>query len=296
MSNEEEPDYAEPQRQVQRWLGRNLLSLQQSERMLKALLVDSQVSVRMAATAGEQPHVTRTYEREKVAGMTLGGLVSLFCSDVVLSEGPRAPEKKEPEEAGNQIAFDTRFSFVLSKEVHAELEAFMREMVQTRNELVHHLNDRFELISLNGCTEALAYLQHCYERSERFRLRLQEIAEWMLETRQSLQQVFATKGFQKIVFKGKLPLQGSPMMDAMQVAFTACGRDDVGYVDLHAFTTWLEQHRPDESYEKYGRVSWAQLIHESGNYRIQRMDGEGNKIAARVVQRARQGVLPQLAP
>lgn len=296
MKHEEEPDYAEPQRQVQRWLGRNLLSLQQSERMLKALLADSQISMRMPATAGESPHVTRTYEREKVAGMTLGGLVSLFCSDVVVPEGQSASEKKEPEEAGNQIAVDARFSLALNKEAHAELEAFMREMVQTRNELVHHLNDRFELISLNGCTEALVYLQNCYERTERFRLRLWEIAEQMQESRQYLQQAFATREFQQILFAGKLPLQGSSMMGAMQAAFVACGGQDTGFVDLHAFTAWLAQHRPQEGYEKYGRVSWAQLIHESGSYRILRMDGDGNRIAARVVQRALQGALPELAP
>lgn len=284
MSNEEEPDYAEPQRQVQRWMGRCLISLQQSERMLKALLVDSQISARMPVATGEQPHVTRAYEQEKVTSKTLGGLVSLFCSDVVSVARTPVSDEKVLEESVRQMTFDVRFSMTLDKFEHEKLVASMREMVQMRNDLVHHLIERFDFFSLGGCLEALAYLQQCYARAEIFRETLKSVGEGMLASGQYFREMLGSEAFQKFLTTGKVPLQGSSMMDAMQIAFAACGGLDSGSVPLNALTDWLERHRPEESYEAYGRVSWAQLIHESKSYCIQRTDGAGNKITAQVVR------------
>ena len=291
MSNEEEPDYAEPQRQVQRWMGRCMISLQQSERMLKALLVDSQISMRMPAAAIGPPHITRAYEQGKVANMTLGGLVGLFCSEVMVAEAREEPEVVS-EEFPSQLAFDTHFSISVDQAEHVKLIASMREMVQLRNDLVHHLIERFNLTCLEGCADALAFLQSAYERAENFRKQLNQFGEQMLVSRQHIQELLTSKSFLNFLTTGKAPLSCTSMMDAMKAAFDACGGQKSGFVLLHAYTAWLEQHRPDENYEKYDRVSWAQLIHESGVYRIQRQDTEGNKIAARVVPHLSQGATP----
>lgn len=295
MNNEEEPGYAEPQRQVQRWLGRCLLSLQQSERMLKALLVDSQLSVRIPVAAYGPPHVSRGYEQEKVAGMTLGGLVSLFCGDVVVAE-PKAKTEDASEEPSNQLAFDMRFTINLDQAEHVTLAASMKEMVQLRNDLVHHLTERFKLTCLDGCTDALNFLQCSYERIENFRKQLNVFGEQMLASRQHFQELLATKPFQNFLTTGKVPLLGTSMVDAMQAAFDECGGQESGFVLLDVYTTWLEQHRPEESYETYGRVSWAQLIHESDLYRIRRTDESGNKMAARVIPVSRQDAARSLSP
>lgn len=295
MNNEEEPDYAEPQRQVQRWLGRCLLSLQQSERMLKALLVDSQLSVRIPVAASGPPHVSRAYEQDKVAGMTLGGLVSLFCCDVVVAE-PKAKTEDASEETSNQLAFDMRFSRSLDQAEHVKLAASMREMVQLRNDLVHHLTERFKLTCLDGCTDALNFLQCSYGCIENFRKQLNDFGEQMQACRQHFQEFLATKAFQNFLRTGKVPLLGTSMIDAMQAAFDACGGREAGFVLMDVYTAWLEQHRPEESHEKYGRVSWAQLIHESDLYRIRRTDESGNKMAAHVIPVSRQDAVRSLSP
>ena len=192
MSDEEEPDYAEPQRQVQRWMGRCMISLQQSERMLKALLVDSQISMRMPAAAIGPPHITRAYEQGKVANMTLGGLVGLFCSEVMVAEA-REETEVVSEEFPNQLAFDTHFSISVDQAEHVKLIASMREMVQLRNDLVHHLIERFNLTCLEGCADALAFLQSAYERAENFRKQLNQFGEQMLVSRQHIQELLTAK-------------------------------------------------------------------------------------------------------
>lgn len=282
--NQKEPDYAEPQRQVQRWLGRCMLSLQQSERMLKAFLVDSQFSVCMPIVTSGPPHVARAHEQGKVATMTLGGLVSLFCSDVIVEKGQLKTSENTQEKSVHQLVFDTRYSIPLEKAEHEQLVTSMREMVQIRNELVHHLVERFDLISLEGCVEAQAFLQQNYERIEAFRKQLQSYGEHMSAMRQHLQDVLTIESLQSFLATGRVPLKGTSMMDAMKIAFASCAQN-CDSVPLNTFTTWQEQHRPAESYEQYGRVSWAQLIHESGVFRIQRSDEEGHKIVPRVVRR-----------
>ena len=67
LIDQSEPAYAEPQRQVQRWLGRCMLSLQQSERLLKALLHHSDVTAIHSGRGGKSTtafEVNRAFEKK----------------------------------------------------------------------------------------------------------------------------------------------------------------------------------------------------------------------------------------
>lgn len=206
-----EPDYAEPQRQVQRWLGRCMLSLQQSERLLKALLHDSDFTAIHSGRAGEDLaafEVSRTFEQERVANMTLGGLVTAFFGGVAVDSGCTSGERTQKNLPVDRLSMRNSFRWSVTSEALQALQGSMREMVGLRNDWVHHLVDRFDLTDVNGCAQALDDLQTGYEKAERFRLELLGIARHMDEARRQMSAFWASPQGRAMLLSGKVPLDG----------------------------------------------------------------------------------------
>ncbi|MFY3383742.1 OST-HTH/LOTUS domain-containing protein [Paracidovorax sp. MALMAid1276] len=280
-----EPPYAEPQRQVQRWLGRCMLSLQQSERFLKAVLHDAEVTAVHSGRAGDGAAVyeeSRAFKKERLASMTLGGLVSAFFGEVV--SDTEAPSEGLKEPALPDDRFSVRFSFrvSLSSQTFEKLQASMREMVSLRNEWVHHLVDRFNLTSVEGCAQALEHLQTGYETAERFRLEIQGIAKVMVEHRRSAAEFFASPAGRAAIFGEKIPLESTSLFHALRGAMDGVVLNDDGTVPLSELLEKLRSSHPDEMPENYGYASWQQVIHESRIFGMVRRDPEGRKITPRV--------------
>lgn len=280
-----EPDYAEPQRQVQRWLGRCMLSLQQSERLLKALLHDADVSAVHSGREGEGAaafDVRRAFEKERLASMTLGGLVSAFCGDVTVGGNAASDIQSRHDVPDNKLSISWNFKLALDESRLETMQSSMREMVRLRNEWVHHLVDRFDLQSLNGCLRALEDLQAGFEKAERFRLELVGVAKAMVNAREYLAEFHSSAEGQKMLMTGKLPLEGSAILSALLIAVRESRQVDGGFVLLSDVLKTLAESHPQERPEDYGYVSWPQLIHESGAFSIVRRDSSGSRIPPRV--------------
>jgi hypothetical protein len=89
----------------------------------------------------------------------------------------------------------------VSPEEFEALQSSMREMVDLRNQWVHHLVEQFNLTSVDGCAQALENLQQGYEKAERFRLKLQGIGKGIVE---------ASEQMSAIVAKPSCPWAASP--------------------------------------------------------------------------------------
>jgi hypothetical protein len=279
-----EPAYAEPQRQVQRWLGRCMLSLQQSERLLKALLHDSEFTAVHSGRAGEGAaafEVSRSFEKQRLAVMTLGGLVSAFLGEVVSYDKAPSDAKKERDFPEDRMSMRFSFRQSISSETFESLQASMREMVTLRNEWVHHLVDRFDLTSIEGCAQALGNLQAGYDKAERFRLELQGVAKGMVEASKAMAVFYASPQGAAVLLGGKVPLESTSLLNALREAFQ--GSVSVGGVDgtalLSEVLEKLNSLHPNEKPENYGYASWPQVIHESGEFGMVRRDSEGRKIS-----------------
>lgn len=280
-----EPDYAEPQRQVQRWLGRCMLSLQQSERLLKALLHDADVSAVHSGREGEGAaafEVRRAFEKEKLASMTLGGLVSAFCGDVTVGGNAASDIQSRHDVPDNRLSISWNFKLALDESKLEAMQSSMREMVRLRNEWVHHLVDRFDLQNLNGCVRALEDLQAGFEKAERFRLELAGIAKALVNAKEHFAAFHSCAEGQKMLMTGKLPLEGSSILSALLSAVRESRQVDAGVVWLSDVLKTLAESHPQERPEDYGYVSWLQLIHESGAFSIVRRDSSGSRIPPRV--------------
>ena len=284
LIDQPEQAYAEPQRQVQRWLGRCMLSLQQSERLLKALLHDTHVTAIHSGRGGEGTvafEVSRAFEKKQLASMTLGSLVTAFLDGVVSDGEIPAGKRKEQDLPDDRLSIRTSFQWSISPENSEALQSSMREMVLLRNEWVHRLVDRFDLTSLDGCAQALGTLQAGYDKAERFRLELQGVAKAWVKASESMAAFCASPQGSALLLGGKVPLESTPLLNALRDAVQ--GSVAVGDVDATVlFSEVLEKLHflhPEEKPENYGYASWPQVIHESGVFDMVRRDPEGRKIS-----------------
>ena len=216
-----EPDYAEPQRQVQRWLGRCMLSLQQSERLLKALLHDADVTAVHSRREGEGAaafEVSRAFEKERLASMTLGGLVTAFFGDVVADGSTSSDKRKERVLPDDRLSIRHSVRWTLLPEEFEALQSSMREMVDLRNQWVHHLVEQFNLTSVDGCAQALKNLQQGYEKAERFRLKLQDIGKGIVEASKQMSAIVASPHVHGLLFHGKVPLESTALLQELGLA------------------------------------------------------------------------------
>ena len=284
--NQAEPDYAEPQRQVQRWLGRCMLSLQQSERLLKALLHDADVTAVHSGRAGEGAaafEVSRAFEKERLATMTMGQAVLAFFGEVVTqAEVPSDTKKKERDLPDDRLSMRFSFRQSISSEYFEALHASMREMVALRNRWVHNLIDQFDLTSLEGCAQALEHLQEGYSKAERFRLELHEIGKGVIAVGEQIAAFFASPQGRAALFGDKIPVESTPLLNALRDAVEGAASASDGTVLLSAMLEKLHALHPHEKPENYGYASWPQVIHESRVFGMVRRDAEGRKIPPRV--------------
>lgn len=262
-----------------------MLSLQQSERLLKALLHDANVTMVHSGRAGEGAaafEVSRAFEKERLASMTLGSLVSAFLGDVVTNAEAPSDTKKERDLPDDRMSMRFSFRQSISSETFEILQASMREMVALRNEWVHHLVDQFDLTSLDGCAQALENLQAGYEKAERFRLELQGIGKCMAAAGEQIAAYFASPQGRAALFGDKIPVESTPLCNALRDAVAGAAPASDGTVLLSAVLEKLHALHPHEKPENYGYASWPQVIHESRAFGMVRRDAEGRKISPRV--------------
>lgn len=262
-----------------------MLSLQQSERALKALLLEADVTAVHAGREAEGAaafEVRRAFEKKNPASMTLGGLVSAFLDDVAVEKSASSESHRKSDGSDSRLSIGWSFKLSLDQGALDAMQSSMREMVRLRNEWVHNLVDRFDIQSMEGCTQALEALQSGYEKAERFRLELMSIGKTMTDAQEQMAAFFASVEGQKILRTGKIPLEGSAILNALRNAVHASTPLDDGTVLLGDVLEKLPLLHPDQRPENYGYASWPQVIHESRVFGMVRRDADGRNIPPRV--------------
>ena len=165
------------QQDVQRLLGRCLLGLQQYESLLKKMLANHEL--------GGQPEELETLRQQRIkdfSGKTLGELARALFEEYVVIEGT---ERSSLDESlpPDRMSFSFQLSLEMSAERHAQTKAAIKDLVATRNDLVHHLTERFDLWSTEGCVAAASHLTSCHALIHNHYLELCEWAKAMDQAR-----------------------------------------------------------------------------------------------------------------
>jgi hypothetical protein len=154
-------------------LQRCLLRLQQYERLLKAILASQEISGTIDTALARQ-----AARAEEFRTASLGTLVKEFLGSYVSQEGKEVPEPPTFEQealATGQAVFRFRMSMEMSDEGITETKAALRELVALRNDIVHHLIERFNVWTREGCVAAVEHLIQSYSHIDK---RFEELRGW----------------------------------------------------------------------------------------------------------------------
>jgi hypothetical protein len=272
----EVPVPPESQREVQRLHGRCLLRLQQYEKLFKWLLAHREVSV---TAEGGQLRVDVPYK--SVHSDTLGMLARTFSESYLKLDGAPDAEGDTPAAAVSTLTIRTRMGMEVSEEVFAGLTSELKVLVGLRNELVHHLIDRFDLGSEQGCADAIQHLEASYGQID---VRFAELQGWV----RSQQEVAAHQAaflqsaeFEDFLFNGidpdgEVDWSNAGIVRALRRASQALAGGD--WARLDKAVAWIDRHEAEQTPGKYRCKSWPDVLDKSRAFDHEyRIDEAGRK-------------------
>lgn len=256
----------ELQRDVQRKLGRCLLRLQQYEILLKALVAHGDIAGPPAGLQAVRDAQVACHQRK-----TLGTLVGMLTERHLISVGE---DDSGDEPLGDGGAWcRVRFQVGLDASQHQATTAALKELVDLRNELVHHFLQRFNIWEPQGCLAADIYLDTSYETIDGHYLTLRRWAQGMDDARALMASFMSTAAFEDLMVNGMAP-EGT--VEWLASGAVCCLREaetrfaTEGWTLLNTATTWIRAQHPDQHPQRYGCGSWRQVIHESRQFEIRR--------------------------
>lgn len=272
-----EPPFAAMQREVQRKLGRCMIRLQQFEGLAKALWVDHEHE----GYAGEFL-VSQSKRKEHISDKTLGSVVKKLADSFLAPDLGRPeeepPNDDHPETDSTRAYFRFERKISMSSERYSRTTSELNALVEMRNTLVHHFIERFDLWSEQGCQDAQAHLDGCYERIDALYSTISVWAESHLKAAEALSSFLDSeegrKAFLDILSPRNLVDWGSvPVVAALRAAQEELSSG--GWTSLEEAVRWLALKCPDETPGKYGCSSWRHLLHESRLFEIQKATADG---------------------
>ena len=281
MDVADEPDYAEPQRRVQRWLGRCMLMLQQYEKLLKAFLHDMQIEAWWVTEADGQSRMEhrRAFSPEALRTMTLGTLVKHFTWQFVALEEQRTQEQELADDGVMRMRF--RRSLPLQTADYDRLVADLRQLVDLRNLLVHHWIDQFDLQTVDGCESAQQALEKHYERALAHWEELRNMARHVNEASEHFVRWVQSPEHLQMLTTGIVPLTHSSILQALRETLTRLSPTNE-FVSLAEVVAEISARSPGEHPKHYGYSTWQQLIHESGLFDLRRAGTASSRSARRL--------------
>ena len=274
------------QHEVQRLLGRCLWGLQQYERLMKAIVASHEIS--MSGPPFESNQAERIADAAK---KTLGALVGEFLGTSVTSgelEDITEPKVQllesvtETEAPADTFSFKARMSLQISAEDFDRTQKNLKELVQLRNDLVHHFIDQHDLWNPDGCREAQKSLVAAYSRIEQHYEQLRSLAEYMVQARQFAAEFFLSDTYRDFLVYGIAPdgsvdWRASGIVRALREAAGELAVD--GWTPVATAERWIADRHPDQLPAKYGCRSWRQVVHESRLFELRYREANGQREA-----------------
>jgi hypothetical protein len=264
------------QRNVQRLLGRFLLRIQQYERLMKAMLADHEL-----AGPVDELSARRGERIEKFSDKSLGTLAKSFFETCAVPEGfeRNLLTDKDPTDRIS-LAFSVRIT--LTRERWIQAKAAIEELVGLRNDMVHHLVERFDLWTDDGCIAATTHLEDAYERIDRQYMDLHMWATKMAEAQKGQAAFFRSDAYRESLMNGIEPdgsfvWEHTGIVRALRQAAQTLAVD--GWTPLEEARNWLAFRHPEQTPSKYGCRTWPQVLHESRLFEL-RYRAEGGRRAA----------------
>ena len=261
------------------------MRLQAYELLMKKLLEQQSTTTVAAKVLPTDPKLA------KLLGTSSLGLVARrFFETFLVAHESEDQASRDAEVEGRlvtEIAFRSTARMEMTLEDYETTKGSVAELVELRNTLVHHFLERFDVWSESGCAQAATYLRGCCERIGNELEQLQWWARSMAETRRYAATVFGSDEILDFIFGGDAQSNNA---DWSTAGIVACLQDALaknaplrnanGWTPLSAAIEFATEKYPQETPDKYGCTSWAQVLNDSKRFDIMYARGLGTtKIA-----------------
>lgn len=267
----------ELQQNVQLLLGRCLLRIQQYEVLLKAILANHELVGPVDTLSAQQ-----AARADKLARKSMGFLVEALFETYVVPNGFERELLNGDKAPTDRISVAMAFRMEMVAEDRERTKAAIEELVELRNQLIHHLIERFELWTDTGCIDAARHLEESYSRIDQHFLQLTEWAKSLEGARAMAAQVAQSPAFQDMVLNGVTPDGSFDWLDAGIVRVLREAAKEVatgGWSRLELARAWIADTHPEQVPERYGCRTWKQVLHESGQFELQYRVETGRRVA-----------------
>jgi hypothetical protein len=270
----EEPLCAALQREVQRKLGKCLIRIQQYELLLKDIVGKREISGILGDPA--RPVASNA---SAIATNTMGQLVDELTEKVfqpTLEESGQVPTEAAPIDEDEHPAGWVRFQMKVSMppEAHAQLKLELQDLVDLRNDLVHHFVEGQDLMSEEGCITAEMFLDHCYAEIERHYVALQGRAASMNEAKLAMAAFVTSPEYLDRLRAELFPETAQreavlpKFIELLQRAEAAHVED--GWTALSHAIAFIEKEAPDATPKKHTFRGWPHVLNEARLFDVRR--------------------------
>lgn len=267
---------AEVQREVQRKLGRNLLLIQQLEVMVKSMVAHSVIQ----CESGDM-HSFLDKRKQDMAKKTLGQVVGDLTTDLLSLPANGEGQHQEHHGDPTKIWLRTSFRIEMSPEDHQRTQRRLAELVELRNDMVHHFIEIHDIWTVAGCASADVYLDNCFRLiDERFE-ELRKIAQHQDEAQKEMANVVQSDEFRDFLLHGILPggtgaiWSSCTIVNLLRDAEATLAVD--GWTPLARAIEYISDQEPSHTPKRYGCSSWRQVLHESALFTIRREQSESGE-------------------
>lgn len=164
----------------------------------------------------------------------------------------------------------------------AAVKAAIEDLVQLRNDLVHHLIERFDVWTDDGCAAAVEHLRRSYERIDGHVHELRQWAQIMAETGLVMASSAKSQPFQDFILDGIAPdgavdWPHAGIVRALHEAVKSEATD--GWLRLKDAQVWMSRHHPEQLPERYGCRTWPQVLSKSRAFQLEYRPEGRRKVA-----------------
>lgn len=272
-------DLRAQQDEVSRLIGRCLIRLQQYEGQLKAILAHHDLSA-----GPEGFEAARAARGAGLSRQTLGTLVRELLGSVIVADTPGGVlDRDNPDAAAGDPMVRVTLRLGLAEEEMATMEADLRDLVELRNDLVHHFLGRHDLGSVKGCRIAQAELAASCDRIGRL---LEGLRSWARDLDQALKEVAVlhrSGTIRDLVVHGIMPdgtvdWPTSSLVSGFREATRALAGAGTGWVPVDAAGRWLADRCTDLTPERFGCKTWAHALQEARLFDLSRQDTADGRV------------------
>jgi hypothetical protein len=258
------------QLEMQQKLGRCMLRLQQYERLLKAMVA----TMSLGGHPEDLPAV-RSRQETATSKKSLGTLVGLFAGDCLIEHQLTTEfstvDVAPADEAANAPWFKMRFNIAMSYERCEQAKEALAELVAMRNDLVHHLIERFDISEERGCLAATRHLQDCYQKIDDHLGQLKEWSDGRAMAQGLTLSLWNSKEFENAFVHGINPdgtvhWPRSTIVECLRDAENACAME--GWTSLDTAIAFIMRENRDQTPTLYGCKTWRQVLKKSEEFEL----------------------------